>query len=136
MEGKRVLQGLAVVVVAAVILGAVASGSAQVAGTSTLGVSVEELKAVAIGWSAKKGILGKPVYNDQQQKIGVVDDLIITPERSVSYAILGVGGFLGVGKHEVAVPISQLKEGQGKIILAGATKDALKAMPKFEYAKR
>jgi hypothetical protein len=66
---------------------------------------------------------------------GTVDDLIITPDKSVSYAIIGAGGFLGMGKHDVAVPVGQFKEDKGRIVLAGATKDALKAMPKFEYAK-
>ena len=108
---------------------------AQVAGSTTIGVSVEELKAVAIGWSAKKKILGKAVYNEKNEKIGVVDDLIITPDKSVSYAIIGAGGFLGMGKHDVAIPVGQFKEDKGRIVLAGATKDALKAMPKFEYAK-
>jgi hypothetical protein len=53
----------------------------------------------------------------------------------VSYAIIGAGGFLGMGKHDVAVPVGQFKEDKGRIVLAGATKDALKAMPKFVYAK-
>jgi sporulation protein YlmC with PRC-barrel domain len=107
----------------------------QVAGSTTVGVSVEELKMVAVGWSAKKKILGKAVYNDKNEKIGTVDDLIITPDKSVSYAIIGAGGFLGMGKHDVAIPVNQFKEDKGRIVLAGATKDALKAMPKFEYAK-
>jgi hypothetical protein len=62
-----------------------------------------------------------------------VDDLIITPDRAISYAIIGVGGFLGVGKHDVAIPVNQFKADQNRIILPGASKDALKAMPKFEY---
>ena len=53
----------------------------------------------------------------------------------MSYAIVGAGGFLGMGKHDVAVPVGQFKEDKGRIVLAGATKDALKAMPKFEYAE-
>ena len=122
------------------LAGLVAVGSggpvcAQVAGSTTLGVSVEELKMVAVGWSAKKKILGKSVYNDKGEKIGVVDDLIITPEKSVSSAIVGAGGFLGMGKHDVAIPVGQLKEDKGRIVLAGATKDALEAVPKFQYAK-
>jgi len=52
----------------------------------------------------------------------------------VSYAIIGAGGFLGVGRHDVAIPVSQLKEEGGKFILAGATKEAVKAMPEFDYA--
>ena len=108
---------------------------AQVAGSTTIGINTEELKAVAIGWSAKKNIMGKSVYNEKNEKIGVVDDLIITPDKSVSYAIIGAGGFLGMGKHDVAIPVGQLKEDHGKIVLAGASKDVLKSMPKFEYAK-
>jgi hypothetical protein len=110
-------------------------GRTQVAGSTTIGVSQEETKLVANGWSAKKSILGKAVYNDNKQKIGTVDDLIISPDRSVSYAIIGVGGFLGIAKHDVAIPMKNLKEEQGRLILPGATKEALKALPEFQYAK-
>jgi sporulation protein YlmC with PRC-barrel domain len=98
-------------------------------------VSKTELRQVATGWSAKKQILGKDVYNDAGDKIGDINDLIVTPSKSVSYAIVGVGGFLGMGEHEIAVPVSKLKQEMGKIVLHGATKEALKAAPKFEYAK-
>ena len=136
MNRRAVLNGVAVLALAGlVVAGSAGRLGAQVAGSTTLGVSVEELKAVAIGWSAKKKILGKAVYNDKNEKIGAVDDLIITPDKSVSYAIIGAGGFLGMGKHDVAIPVGQFKEDKGKIVLAGATKDALKAMPKFVYAK-
>ena len=136
MNRRAVLNGVAVLALAGlVVTGSAGRLGAQVAGSTTLGVSVEELKAVAIGWSAKKKILGKAVYNDKNEKIGAIDDLIITPDKSVSYAIIGAGGFLGMGKHDVAIPVGQFKEDMGKIVLAGATKDALKAMPKFVYAK-
>ena len=107
---------------------------AQVAG-STL-VSVAEMRELATGWSAKKQVLGKDVYNDTGQKVGKIDDLIIAPDKSVSYAIVGVGGFVGIAEHNVAVPVGQLKQQGGKIVLPGATKDLLKAAPKFEYAKK
>ena len=131
-KGIRIVAATAVTVV---ILMSAASAGAQVAGSSTIGVTKEEIKAVMEGWSAKKAILGKAVYNDKNEKIGTIDDLIITPDRSVSYVIIGAGGFLGIGKHDVAIPISQLKLEKDKFILPGATKEALKAMPKFEYAK-
>jgi sporulation protein YlmC with PRC-barrel domain len=131
-SGIRIVAAIAV---AAVISMSAASAGAQVAGSTTIGVTKEEIKAVMEGWSAKKAILGKAVYNDKNEKIGTVADLIITPDRSVSYAIIGAGGFLGIGKHDVAIPMSQLKLEKDKFILPGATKEALKAMPKFEYAK-
>jgi sporulation protein YlmC with PRC-barrel domain len=122
-----------VAMVSLVIAAGAADSAAQTAG-STL-ISTEQLREVATGWSAKKQILGKDVYNETGEKIGDINDLIVAPSRAVSYAIVGVGGFLGVGEHNVAVPVSKLKQQMGKIVLSGATKDALKAAPKFEYAK-
>jgi len=110
--------------------------SAQVAGSTSLGVTAEELRAVAVGWSAKKQVLGKTVYNENKEKVGAIDDLIIAPDRAVSFAIIGAGGFVGLGRHDVAIPVTQLKQADdGKILLPGATKQAIKAMPRFEYAK-
>ena len=123
-------------VVLGVILGvAVGNSAAQVAGSTTTGMSVEELKTIARGWSATKQILGKPVYNDKNEKVGDVDDLIIAPDSSVSYAIIGVGGFLGLGERQVAVPVNRFKNTEGRIVLPDATKDALQAMPSFQYAQ-
>jgi sporulation protein YlmC with PRC-barrel domain len=111
------------------------SVSQQVVGSTQLGVAYAELRDVATGWSAKRQVLGKTVYNDGGDVIGKVDDIIVAPDKAVSYAIIGAGGFLGMGKHDVAIPVSQMKEASdGKFILPGATKDALKAMPPFEYA--
>ena len=110
--------------------------ASQVAGSTTLGVSVEEVKAVAIGWSAKRQILGKAVYNEKQEQVGRIDDIIVTPERAVSYVIVGAGGFVGLGRHDVAIPVNQLQQQDGKYVLSGATKEAIKSLPKFEYAKK
>jgi len=41
-----------------------------------------------------------------------------------------------MGEHEIAVPVSKLTQQMGKIVLHGATTDALKAAPKFEYANK
>ena len=122
-----------VAIVSLVIAAGAGDSAAQTAG-STL-ISTEQLREVATGWSAKKQILGKDVYNDAGEKIGDINDLIVAPSRAVSYAIVGVGGFLGMGEHNVAVPVSKFKQQMGKIVLSGATKEALKAAPKFEYAK-
>lgn len=108
---------------------------AQVAGSTLIGVAAIELRNVTMGWSAKRQVLGKPVFNDKSERIGAVDDIVIAPDKAVSYAIVGAGGFLGVAKHDVAIPVSQFKLVEGKLVLAGATKDALKAMPPFEYAR-
>ena len=92
MVQKRVLRVAAAMIVSAAILNGATSVSGQVAGTSTLAITAEQMKLV------------------------------------------GVGGFLGLGRKEVAVPVSLIHDQQGKLVLPGATKDALKAMPQFEYS--
>src|SRR6266702_132316 len=116
------------------LAGGTASIGQQVVGSTQLGVAVAELRDVTTGWSAKRQVLGKTVYNDNGDGIGKVDDIIVAPDKAVSYAIIGAGGFLGVGRHDVAIPVSQLKEDSGKFILPGGSRDAIKAMPGFEYA--
>ena len=122
-------------ILASLILIAPAVAWAQVAGSTLVGVSASETRDVALGWSAKRKVLGAPVFNDQKQRIGVVDDIIITPDKAVSYAIVNAGGFLKLAKHNVAIPVSQLKLVEGKLVLTGATREALKAAPEFEYAR-
>ncbi len=128
------MRRIVLVVFMSLVIGAGAADSvAQTAGVS---VSTVELRDIAAGWSAKKQILGKGVYNDAGDKVGEINDLIVTPNKALSYAIVGVGGFLGVGEHQIAVPVGKFKQEKDKIVLHGATKEALKAAPKFEYAKK
>ena len=99
MKAKPVLT--CVVLAAAlmvVTMGIRAAAAPPVAGSATLGVSTEELRMVALGWSAKKDVVGSRCTTmPANQRIGKVDDVIITPDQSVSFAIIGTGGFLGVG---------------------------------------
>ena len=110
------------------------NAQAEVVGGVVVGVTVDEAIALANGWSAKKSILGKPVFNENGDKIGIVDDLIIAPNKSLSYAIIGAGGFLGIGKYDVAIPVTKINEVNGKMELKGATKASIKQMPEFVYA--
>jgi len=118
---------------AVLLIGAIPA-AAQVAGSTTLGISVAELRDVMEGWSAKRQILGQPVYSDIQERIGVVEDIIIAPDKKVSYGIVGAGGFLGFDRRDVAIPVHQFKLTDGKLVLPGATKETLAGMPPFEYA--
>ncbi|OXC75320.1 hypothetical protein BSU04_27480 [Caballeronia sordidicola] len=95
---------------------------------------MSETELIVRGWSVKKGFLGKPVVNDDGEQIGVVHDIIIAPDRSASFAIVAAHQFAGVAQHDVAIPIDQLDFVKGKLTLAGATRDAIKAMPTFQYA--
>jgi sporulation protein YlmC with PRC-barrel domain len=113
----------------------VAPAGAQVAGgTTTVDLSVTESTQLAMGWSVKKTLLGKTIYNDAGEKVGKVEDLIVSPDKNVSYVIVGAGGFIGIGRHDVAIPVSQIQDHAGKLVLSGATKDSIKAMPAFTYS--
>jgi hypothetical protein len=122
------------VIAASLALAAPSIANAQVAGSTLRAVAAAGLREVATGWSARRQVLGRPVFNDNDEKIGTVDDIIVSPTKSVSYAIVGVGGFLGVAKHDVAVSVDQFSDRGGKLVLAGASKEALKSAPPFEYA--
>jgi sporulation protein YlmC with PRC-barrel domain len=111
-----------------------AQEEAPVAGTTTIGVAVEQIDIVAKGWRVSK-LLRDQVYNDKNQKIGKIEDFIVAPDGSLSVAIVDVGGFLGMGTHRVAIPVQQFNQVTPKIVLPGATKDSLKQVPEFRYSK-
>lgn len=108
---------------------------AQIAGMQPLGSTVEQTNSLLHGWSVRKALFKQPVYNDTNDEIGSIYDIIVAPDRKATYAILSVGGFLGMGTHYVAIPIDHFDIHDGNLYLAGATKDALKAVPEFEYNK-
>lgn len=107
---------------------------APIAGEQPLSVSVTEVTELAKGWSVKKAVLDKDVYNEKKENIGEVKDLIIAPDTKVSYAIVSVGGFLGIGSHHVAIPVDRFVfDEEGGVRLNGASKEELKKIPNFRY---
>jgi len=111
-----------------------AAPAEQPAPQETVGVAKVDPTTVATGWRATK-IIGTTVVNENNDTIGKVDDLILTADQRVPFAILSVGGFLGLGSKLVAVPYLSLDTSQAnKTILPGATKESLTAAPEFKYA--
>src|SRR6201995_5042336 len=85
-----------------------------------------DLSVVGQGYRMSK-LIGSSVTNDKSEKIGTLDD-VISDKKQLNFAILQVGGFLGLGGHLVAVPYESLMiddKGQ-KVTLPGASKEALK----------
>jgi sporulation protein YlmC with PRC-barrel domain len=81
--------------------------------------------------------IGEEVTNGKGETVGTVDDLIVSQGDRVFYAVLSVGGFLGVGDRLVAVPFQELKIGAkdvGGLVMYDTTKEKLKAQPAFHYA--
>jgi ribosomal 30S subunit maturation factor RimM len=77
--------------------------------------------------------VGSTVLNEANETVGTIDDLIVTANEKVPFAVLSVGGFLGMGSKYVVVPFSSLQVEDKKIVLPGATKDSLKSLPEFNY---
>src|SRR5436305_110871 len=76
------------------------------------------------------------VYDPSNSKIGDVKDVLLASDGKVSALIVGVGGFLGMGEKDVAVPFDAIKHAtrDNKVYLTmDATKDELKAAPGLKY---
>jgi sporulation protein YlmC with PRC-barrel domain len=59
-------------------------------------------------WRASK-IAGLNVYNDSNESLGSINDLLMDKSGDIKAVVIGVGGFLGVGEHLVAVPLDKVK---------------------------
>jgi hypothetical protein len=93
-----------------------------------------DVQKVAAGYRASK-VIGSSVVNDANQTIGKIDDLLVTRDGKEPYAVLSVGGFLGMGTRMVVIRYDSLKFADNKIMLPGGTKDGLKMLPPFQYSK-
>src|SRR5580658_3807545 len=87
---------------------------------------------LATGYRTSK-VVGSTVVNQANVSVGTIDDLIVTPNEKVPYAVLSVGGFLGIGSKYVVVPFNELQISSKQIVLPGATKDSLTGLPAFRY---
>jgi sporulation protein YlmC with PRC-barrel domain len=103
----------------------VTSGSAKIFGALPAGTTVTNFYK-------------QNVYDPSDNKIGDIDDVLIDKAGNVSALIVSVGGFLGMGEKDVAIPFSDVhateKNNKWYLVL-NTTKDALKTAPGFTYDK-
>ena len=95
---------------AAALLGtALLTGAAYAAETTTTDRSNINTAVHKEGqWRSSK-LIGVNVYNDNNDKIGDIQELIVDKSGKIENVVLGVGGFLGMGEHYVAVPMEKLR---------------------------
>ena len=133
MYRRILLQSATIIGVAALSLAAFDAAFSQ--GTEqTLSIMKVDLATVQSGYRTSK-VVGASVVNEAKETVGKIDDLIVTPNNTVPFAVLSVGGFIGIGSKYVVVPFDALKVVGNQIELDGATKDSLKMLPSFTYAK-
>lgn len=97
-------------------------------GATAQGDSVASTEAIT-GWSAKDDVIGKSVFNENDEKVGDIKDVIISSDGRTLYLMVGAGGFLGMGEKEVAVPFDRFERRDNRVLLSGYTKEQLKALP-------
>ena len=103
---------------------------------STMTTTMPHVDASAVnkGYRTSK-VVGASVVNANNETVGKIDDLIVTPDEKVPFAVVSVGGFLGIGDKLVVVPYSSFSMKDDRMVLAGATKDSLKALPDYTYTR-
>ena len=101
----------------------------------TVELAKVDVQKLAAGYRASK-VIGSSVVNEENEVIGKIDDLLISLDGKEPYAVLSIGGFLGMGTHLVAVPYETLKSTDDKIVLPGGTKNSLRMLPEFKYASK
>ncbi|CAN0581830.1 unnamed protein product [Ectocarpus sp. 12 AP-2014] len=98
----------------------------------------EGYKKIDPGTLAASDVMGQRVYDANKEWVGEVDNLVVTPQGEIIAAILGVGGYLGIGEKDVVVSYDTLMmtrniEDDSLRIYAGVTKEQLKDLPDFDY---
>lgn len=71
-------------------------------------------------WRASK-MSGLKVYNEANENIGSINDLLMDKSGAIKIAVIGVGGFLGMGEHLVAVPYEKLKFANEAVAYTGTS---------------
>jgi sporulation protein YlmC with PRC-barrel domain len=157
--------------VSTVLIALMSAAAAQTAPTVSSPATIDTMPKAG-EWRASK-LIGLNVYNDQNEKLGDINELIVETSGKIIGYVIGVGGFLGLGEHSIIVEPAKLKFVNEPIrttstgsppttnapsgpsmdsrnvsnttagsagdranpdhAVLSATKDGLKAMPRFKY---
>ncbi len=113
-----------------------ASDRSMGAGSTTSGASSSTPSAApgapALAGVQAEEVIGREVVNAKGDEVGEVKDLVLDRQQ-VAHAVVSVGGFLGIGAKDVAVPFEQLRVGPENVILMSETSESeLKQMPEYQ----
>ena len=130
------MKKMMIIVAAGLVCGALLSERAAAQGApQTVELTKVDVQALSAGYRASK-VIGSSVVNDANQTVGTIDDLLVSSDGKQPYAVLSIGGFLGMGTHLVVVPYSSLRFSDNKVTLPGGSKEGLKMLPEFKYASK
>ena len=86
-----------------------------------------------LGDKTANDLIGQTVVNQNGDSVGEIYDIVLNASDQAVLAVVSVGGFLGIGEKNVAVPFEQLQPSDNEaILMSTATEDELKAMPEYK----
>jgi sporulation protein YlmC with PRC-barrel domain len=77
-------------------------------------------------------IVGQDLYGANGEEIGEVNNVVLNQDGKQAAALVGVGGFLGIGEREVAIPLDEISRGQDNRLTTSMTRDAIGNLPAYE----
>lgn len=98
---------------------ATSSTNTDTATTAAAPATASDTMSFKGNWRTSK-LVGLSVYNDSNESLGSINDLLTDKNGDIKAVVLGVGGFLGVGEHLVAVPFDKVKFVNEPIAYTGA----------------
>jgi ribosomal 30S subunit maturation factor RimM len=81
-------------------------------------------------------LVGAAVYNEANEKIGSIEDIVLKADGAMDEVVLSVGGFLGIGDKFVSVPFGDLqisRDGSSLKVVTKGTKESLKGLPDYKF---
>lgn len=116
------------------------AGNAAATGTTVAGGPVNFVSTLSAGQIEVSELTGKQVMNSAGEDLGDISDIIVDQQGNATVAVIGVGGFLGLGEKDVGIPFSSLEmvsQEDGEIALRlNVSKDELANAPTYEGSSR
>lgn len=106
--------------------------------TGTAPMTMEQRRTTSVPFMERKMVMsaaeliGTDVYGTNNDSIGEIEDVIVSPDNKPSYALVSYGGFLGLGEEQAAVPIAALRISPDRYVFIPMTAEQLKAAPKLQ----
>ena len=117
---KTAVTGIAAsALLASVAFAQTPSATSDTKTTTAAPASTSDMSSMKGGWRTSK-LVGLNVYNDSNESIGSINDLLTDKSGDIKAVVIGVGGFLGIGEHLVAVPLDKVKFVDEPIAYTGA----------------
>ena len=123
MLTKSAVAGLAVSALLASVAFAQSPSATTDRATTAAPAAASDTSSFKGNWRASK-LVGLNVYNDSNESLGSINDLLTEKGGNIKAVVIGVGGFLGVGEHLVAVPLDKVKFVDEPIAYTGASSGA------------